>query len=95
MQINSIDQLLTPATKTNTSSGSGANFGDIFQDALKNAIQQDAGDKINTISLLTGENTEIHDAMIQAQKAELALNLTIQIRNKVLDAYNQIMQMQV
>jgi flagellar hook-basal body complex protein FliE len=95
MQISSINDFLTTAVKTNTSSGTGANFSDILTDALQNAIQQEASDKINTAQLLTGENTEIHDAMIQAQKAELALNLTIQIRNKVLDAYKEIMQMQV
>lgn len=95
MQINPISDFITSAAKTNNQSASGADFGDIFRDALKNAIEQDASDKTNTIQLLTGENTEIHDAMIQAQKAELALNLTIQIRNKVLDAYKEIMQMQV
>ena len=95
MQISSINDFLTTAAKTNTSSGTGSNFGDILTDALQNAIQQEASDKINTAQLLTGENTEIHDAMIQAQKAELALTLTIQIRNKVLDAYKEIMQMQV
>ena len=40
-------------------------------------------------------NIEFHDAMIITEKANLALQLTMAIRNKVMDAYQEIMRMQV
>jgi flagellar hook-basal body complex protein FliE len=46
-------------------------------------------------ALLTGETDDLHTPIIEAQKAELALNLAIQVRNKVVEAYNQVMNMQV
>jgi len=44
--------------------------------------------------LLAGD-IEFHDAMIAAEKANLALQLTMAIRTKLLDAYQEIMRMQV
>ncbi len=45
-------------------------------------------------ALMLGE-IEIHDAMVIAEKANLALQLTMAIRNKIADAYQEIMRMQV
>ncbi len=45
--------------------------------------------------IATGELENIHEAMIAAQKADIALQLTMQIRNKILDAYKEIMRMQI
>ena len=71
------------------------NFTDIFNEALSDA--QDTDNKVTqaNVDLLTGENDSIHQAMIDAEKAKLSLNLAIQVRNKVIDAYNEVMRMQV
>ncbi|NPV43052.1 MAG: flagellar hook-basal body complex protein FliE [Firmicutes bacterium] len=45
--------------------------------------------------LILGEVENVHQVMIAAEKADLALQLTLQIRNKILDAYNEIMRMQI
>ena len=37
----------------------------------------------------------IHSVVLAGEKAEVALQLTLQIRNKVLDAYNEVMRMQI
>jgi flagellar hook-basal body complex protein FliE len=42
-----------------------------------------------------GRTDNIHQVLIAAEKAELALQYTMQIRNKILDAYNEIMRMQI
>ena len=42
-----------------------------------------------------GETDNIHNVMIAGSKANLALQMTIQVRNKVMDAYNEIMNMQI
>lgn len=70
-----------------------------FKDTIKNAIKdvnslQDQADQL-TVNLSSGNVEDVHKAMIAMQKAKLALDLTIQVRNKVIDAYQEIMRMQV
>jgi flagellar hook-basal body complex protein FliE len=70
-----------------------------FQSVLAGAIngieslQNDAS--IATQKFLTGENEELHTTVLAAQKAELAFELGLQVRNKVVDAYQEIMKMQM
>ncbi|WP_432400579.1 flagellar hook-basal body complex protein FliE [Wukongibacter sp. M2B1] len=70
-----------------------------FKDFLMGAI-----DKLNSYEsesnrmgqmLAIGEVDNIQDVMIASQKADVALNFAIEVRNKVMDAYKEIMRMQV
>jgi flagellar hook-basal body complex protein FliE len=45
--------------------------------------------------VVTGESANMHEAMIAFEKAETALKLMVQVRNKAIEAYTQISQMQV
>lgn len=47
------------------------------------------------LKIATGQLENIHEAVIATQKADIALQLTMQIRNKILDAYREIMRMQI
>ena len=42
-----------------------------------------------------GKIDDLHTLMIETEKADLALQFTLQVRNKLLDAYNEIMRMQI
>lgn len=55
---------------------------------------QAESDKAMT-DLATGKNKNIHEAMITMEKADMSLKLGMQIRNKIIDAYKEIMRMQV
>ena len=70
-------------------------FKSIFNNALDNYI--DAENKVDEdiYKLSVGESDDLHNLMINTQKAELSLDLVIQLRNKALDAYNEIMRMGV
>ena len=70
-------------------------FGQYMIDALKktNALQQHS-DAMNA-ALAAGEVDDISQVVIAAQKAELSLQLTMQVRNKALSAYQELMRMQV
>ncbi len=48
-----------------------------------------------TNMLATGKLKDLHNVMITAQKASITLEMTVQIQQKVIDAYNEIMRMQV
>ncbi|WCK52902.1 flagellar hook-basal body complex protein FliE [Aneurinibacillus sp. Ricciae_BoGa-3] len=56
--------------------------------------QQTAADKMNQ-GLLTGQVQDMSQVMIASQKAALSLDLAVQIRNKAIDAYQEIMRMQI
>ncbi|SHJ91868.1 flagellar hook-basal body complex protein FliE [Paramaledivibacter caminithermalis] len=47
------------------------------------------------LKLAVGEIDNIHEAIIASQKSEIALQFAIEVRNKVLDAYKEIMRMQI
>jgi len=70
-----------------------------FQNVLSSAInsieslRNSASDSVQ--KFLTGQNEELHTTVLATQKAELAFELGLQVRNKVVDAYQEIMKMQV
>jgi flagellar hook-basal body complex protein FliE len=84
----------TDKTSISGESSSGS-FANILSEALNSAEQADKADKASAIQLLMGQSDDLSGLLLDAQKAELSLNLAIQIRNKVVDAYNEIMRMQV
>jgi len=74
--------------------GSG-NFSDILKESFKTTGKTDLIDKGNTLEMLMGENDDLSGMLLDMQKAELSLQLALQIRNKVIDAYNEVMRMSV
>lgn len=70
-------------------------FQDIFQDALQNVKTTDATltDELN--KLATGQTDDLHNVTVASQKATLSVQLMVQLRNKALDAYNEIMRISV
>ena len=76
-------------------SSSVSSFGDTLNDAIDkvNAMQKDADVKMQKIA--SGESNNISEVMVAAEKADIALKLMMSVRNKVIDAYQEIMKMQV
>lgn len=74
---------------------SQSDFSGMLNQALANVENTEAASQNSTAALLTGADEGIHTAMIEADKSFLALSLTVQIRNKVMNAYNEVMQMQL
>lgn len=70
-------------------------FGEIFKQALQGVNQAQKASDIQTTGLATGQVENIHEVMISAEKASLSLELTMQVRNKVVEAYQEVMRMQV
>jgi flagellar hook-basal body complex protein FliE len=70
-------------------------FGAFLTDAMnKLNTQQQNVDQLNS-QFAKGEISDVHQIMIASEKASLGLQLTVQVRNKVIDAYQEIMRMQV
>lgn len=70
-----------------------------FEQTMKNFVndvdeaQKFAGESVER--LLTGEIKDVHDVMIAVQKAGTSFELMMEIRNKMIDAYREVMRMQV
>jgi flagellar hook-basal body complex protein FliE len=73
----------------------GSDFGKLVSGALdKLQATQTNADKL-AVDAATGRLTDVHDYMIAANEASLATELTVAVRNKAIEAFNQIMQMGV
>ncbi len=70
-------------------------FKSVFDNALKDYI--DAENQVNEdiYNISVGETDDLHNLMINTKKAEMSLDLFLQLRNKALDAYNEVMRMGV
>jgi len=70
-------------------------FGAMLKDALSNVSEQQKVSDTMTNKLIRGEQVELHEVMIASQKGSIALSATLQVRNKVIEAYQEIMRMSV
>ena len=70
-------------------------FGDFLFDSMNkvNELQKDANSAIELLA--TGQSANLHETMIRVEQAEIAFKTMNQIRMKVLDAYKEIMKMQI
>lgn len=70
-------------------------FGQFLKEALHGVNEaQNNADRL-TNQLIHGEPVHLHDVMIAAQKASITLNLALEVRNKVVEAYQEVMRMQI
>nr|WP_245579675.1 flagellar hook-basal body complex protein FliE [Alteribacter aurantiacus] len=86
-------------TMSNMSSRPGYVAKEAFSGWLNQAIEdvnhkQIASAKA-TEKMARGENIDLHEVMITSQKASVALKTTVEVRNKAIEAYQEIMRMQV
>jgi flagellar hook-basal body complex protein FliE len=90
----SIPLIAPPSSAPQSTPGAGA-FGSMFADAISKVegFQQNAQTSVDR--LLSGEGEELHHVAIATQQAELSFQLFMQVRNKIVTAYQQVMQMQV
>lgn len=99
MKVDSLSSLQAAQNFAKKTEGSvdtqNKSFLNILDDAIQNVNQTEQESTADTIALLTGEGGDLHTSMIAMEKADIALQLATQIRNKILDAYNEIMRMQV
>lgn len=70
-------------------------FGSYLKTAIEDVNTKQYESDVMTQKLVMGENVELHDVMITAQKASIALNATMEVRNKVIEAYQEIIRMPV
>ena len=82
-------------SQSTSSSSDGASFADTLNKAVTevNDLQKTADKAMQ--NLAAGKTDNIPEVMIAAEKADIALKLMVQVRNKMIDAYQEVMKMQV
>jgi len=99
LPISSISSIPVPEVTSLTVGSVASPSGGDFQSLLHNSIgaiqglQNDANTAVQ--QFLTGETEELHTTVLATQRAELAFELGLQVRNKVVSAYQEIMKMQL
>jgi len=93
-----VDAVQAPVSRsteaTGRASGGAQGFGDALHRLLK-AADDSSGEANRAVADMIAGTGDVHDAMIALQRAETTLELTIQLRNKLVQAYQDIMRMPV
>jgi len=87
-----------PASSSSASTSAASQGGGSFADALKglvDSVDENASQANEAVVGMLNKTGDVHDAMIALQRAEMSLQLTVQIRNKIVQAYQDIMRMPV
>ncbi len=100
MSIGSLKSLgsINPQSAYGIGQATGApaqSFSNQLQDAISKVDNLQAGRDQMVEGMVSGEVTEVHDVMIAAKEAQLAFELLLEVRNKLLEGYQEIMRMQV
>ncbi|MFH1147169.1 MAG: flagellar hook-basal body complex protein FliE [Pseudomonadota bacterium] len=84
-----------PEMKPGISKGAAGSFGEHLKNYMAdvNELQQAADQKIE--ELASGQNANIHETLIAVEKANISFRMMMQLRNKIVSAYEEIMRMQV
>lgn len=75
--------------------GAGGGFGAMLEKAVGNLDQLQGNAATASQQLATGQAQDISSVVMQVEQANLSLQLAAQVRNKIVDAYQEIMRMQV
>ena len=98
--INSVSQMVKPFetkayTPTQTPYEAQKSFSSVLKRSIENLNETQLQSDVMTEKLALGENVDLHQVMIASQKASITLQATMEVRNKVIEAYQEMMRMQV
>ena len=78
-----------------TPAAAGSGFSDVFKAAIQGVDSLQAGADTKITNLLQGgPNTDVGNVMVSVEKADVAFQLMMQVRNKIVNAYQDIEKMQ-
>jgi flagellar hook-basal body complex protein FliE len=104
MNINGLGSLTPPAAlpssagRANSAAGGGAadsSFGSTVRQAVESLDNSQKSAEQEVTRAVTGESTDLHKTIIALQSADLNFQFALQVRNKLVGAYEEIMRMQV
>lgn len=89
--------ILSPGSSSAVSpggSGQGTPFSDLFTDAVGRVDQLESQAREVVTGLMTGSGVDVHQAILATQKTDMAFEMALAVRNKAVQAYQQVIGMQ-
>lgn len=86
-------QGMEPASES--AGSAGHSFAEMLKDSVNKVNEMQTQSDTAIGELVAGRSKNIHETMLAIERADTSLKLAMQVRNKVLDAYREIMRMQV
>lgn len=94
-KVSGVQPILGNIGTNDTSTDNKVSFADFLKDAVNQVNDMQISAQKSNDLLAAGQVDNLHQVMIESEKADIALQYTIQVRNKIMDAYSEIMRMQV
>ena len=88
-----VSEIHKPAGSAAEKSGTG--FGEILKDAISTVNELQKTSDLEVQKLMAGESQDLHTTVIAMQKADLSFQMMMQVRNKIVQAYQEIMRTQI
>jgi flagellar hook-basal body complex protein FliE len=82
------------SSSLSTNGSSGAGFREVLGGAIDDIQNLESAAQEKVAGVLEGTGTDVHSAMIAVEKADLSFQLMMQVRNKIISAYEEISRMQ-
>jgi flagellar hook-basal body complex protein FliE len=102
MQIGGINSLTGPSAFAPVqgaaeagASGSPTGFGDAIKNVVESLDRSQKSSEVEIARAVTGESPDLHQTIIALQTADMQFQFALQVRNKLIGAYEEIMRMQV
>ncbi|MGP0020514.1 MAG: flagellar hook-basal body complex protein FliE [Candidatus Sulfotelmatobacter sp.] len=83
-----------PASLRSPASTSESGFRDVLHSAIDDIQQLEGQAETKVAGVIEGNGADVHSAMIAVEKADLSFQLMMQVRNKIVSAYEEISRMQ-
>lgn len=85
---------LNPGPSAASAAKSGDGFGETLN-ALLSSVEARAGEANTAVADMISGSGDVHTAMLALQRAEVSMQLTVQVRNKLVQAYQDLMRMPI
>ncbi len=82
------------STSTSGSNDADGNFGSVLKTAINQVEELHGSAEQQVTDLLKGDRSDVHNVMIAVEKADIAFQLMMQVRNKIVSAYQEVSRMQ-
>lgn len=86
---------MKPDVKINDSQGTKQQFSELLKSSIEKVNQAQITSEHAASKLINGDQIDLHNVMITSQKALITLQTTVEVRNKAVEAYQEMMRMQV
>lgn len=92
--IGSSPAITVPGAASRGVATEGGDFGSSLAKLLE-SVEADAGEANSAVAAMTDGSGDVHTAMLALHKAEVSMQLTVQVRNKLVQAYQDLMRMPI